>query len=116
MSRQMYAITCRTDIASKKELYSFVIRGQMNMHHVYIFLIIIEEHLMNEIREQFPTTLQYACVSMDYSQCMATFRTIYIQIILKKVVNKNGWFLDKATGTYDRRKTWSYSSEIIHHR
>jgi len=73
------------------------------MHHIYIVLNIIEEDLMDEICRQFPTAiLQYACVSIDYSQWMAAFRTIYIQIILKSVVNKTGWFLDKVTGMYGR--------------
>ena len=87
------------------------------MHLIYIVLNLIEEDLMNEICRQFPTViLQYACVSMDYCQLSAKFRTIYVQILLKKVVNKNGWFLDKATGTYDRRRRWPYSYEIIHYR
>jgi hypothetical protein len=70
---------------------------------------------MNEICRQFPSSvLQYACISIDYSQLIATFRTNYIQIILKKVVNKNGWFLDKITGTYDKFRIRSYSLEIIY--
>lgn len=69
---------------------------------------------MEKICEEFPKPLlQYACVSVDYSQWTETFRTMYIQIILSKVVNKTGWFLDKVTGTYERQKIWSYSLEII---
>jgi hypothetical protein len=81
----------------------------MHMNHAYIVLNIIGEDLMKEICGQFPTALlQYACVSIDYSQWTATFRTMYIQIILKKVVNKTGWFLDKVTGTYERQNIGSY--------
>jgi hypothetical protein len=58
---------------------------------------------MSEICRHFRLVVfQYACVSMDYSHLTTAFRTIYIQIILKRVVNKNGWFLDKITGMYDR--------------
>ena len=83
----------------------------MNMKHVYLFFLIaniIETIIMDEICRQFPigTMLQYACVSRDYIQsATTTSRTIYIQIILKKVVNKNGWFLDKITGMYNRHRT-----------
>jgi hypothetical protein len=87
------------------------------MNHTYIVLNIIGEDLMKEICGQFPTALlQYACVSIDYSQWTETFRTMYIQIILNKVVNKNGWFLDKVTGTYKTHRICSYSLEIIHLR
>ena len=95
----------------------FAIQGHMNMNHIFIFLNITEAYIMNEICQQFPTALrQYACVSMDYYQSTATLRPIYIQILLRKVVNKNGWFLDKVTGTYDRCRTRSYSLETIHNR
>jgi hypothetical protein len=104
MARQMYAITCCTDIARKRKFcfffcISFAIQAtQMNMNF-YFFYVIIEKHIMNEIRWLFPVELlQYACVSMDSSESMATFRTIYIQIILKRVINKTGWFLDEITG------------------
>jgi predicted nucleic acid-binding OB-fold protein len=70
---------------------------------------------MNEICRQFPpSVLQYVCISIDYSQLTTTSRTNYIQVILKKVVNKNGWFLDKITGMYDRCRIRPYSLEIIH--
>jgi len=67
--------------------------------NIIFFDDIIEKYIMNEICRQFPMALlQYACVSMDYSESMATFRTIYVQIILKRLINKTGWFLDKITG------------------
>ena len=63
----------------------------------------LEEDIMSEIFRQFPiSTFQYACVSTDHFQSisnMIPFRMIYIQIILTKVVNKHGWFLDQVTGT-----------------
>ncbi len=77
---------------------------------------------MNEICRQFPMSiLQYACVSTHGAQSTTTttttFRMIYIQIILKKVVNKNGWFLDKVTGMYKKTpRIQKYSLEIIYPR
>ena len=54
---------------------------------------------MREIRRHFTEEdLRYACVSTDSSQSTATHRTVHIQIIMKKKVNKKGWFLDRITG------------------
>ena len=54
---------------------------------------------MVEIHRQFHTEhLQYVCISMNYCEIASTNRQIYIQIILTKVTNKFGWFLDGITG------------------
>ncbi|CAF3283258.1 unnamed protein product [Rotaria sp. Silwood2] len=60
---------------------------------------------MAEICRQFPLNkIQYACVSVDNSPLTTTttttdFITMHIQILLKKAINKHGWFLDNVTGT-----------------
>lgn len=66
--------------------------------------VCLEETIMSEIVRQFPiSTIQYACVSTDHFQStpiiIIPFRMIYIQIILTKVINKHGWFLDRVAGT-----------------
>ena len=54
---------------------------------------------MNEIHRQFAAKdLVYACVSTELSHSTMTYRPVYMQIILKRKVNKKGWFLDKITG------------------
>ena len=88
------------------------------MNYVYIVFNLIEKHIMMEIWQQFPLPfLQYICISMDNAQPTTTTTTttptttfcmMYIQIKLKKVVNKHGWFLDKVTGTYDRRREYHH--------
>ena len=45
---------------------------------------------------------QYVCVSIDESQSPA-LSTMYIQIILRRVINKHGWFLDQVTGTHEKK-------------
>ncbi|CAF1273775.1 unnamed protein product [Rotaria sp. Silwood1] len=73
MSKQMYAITCYTDIR--------------------------KEYVMREICRQFSLDIiQYACVSVDHSPTTTEYFTMYIQILLKRNKNKFGWFLDKITG------------------
>lgn len=66
-------------------------------------LLCLEEIIINEITRQFPiSTFQYVCVAIDHFEStpiVTPFRMIYIQIILTKVVNKHGWFLDRVTGT-----------------
>lgn len=68
------------------------------------FLFSLEDNMMAEIYRQFPIEiLQYACVSVrDNSESIFTSaiipNTMQIQIILKRVINKRGWFFDKITG------------------
>ncbi|CAF3400154.1 unnamed protein product, partial [Rotaria sp. Silwood2] len=80
MARRMYAISCHTSTS--------------------------KENILMEICRQFPLqSIQYICISMDRPQIITTtttttangLPTVYIQIILKKVVNKKLWFLDKVT-------------------
>jgi hypothetical protein len=70
---------------------------QNKIYSIQIFtMYIVEESIMDEIcQQQFPKPfLQYVCVSTDNDQSTTT----YVQIILKKIVNKIGWFLDQVTG------------------
>ncbi|CAF3934669.1 unnamed protein product, partial [Rotaria sordida] len=79
MSKRMYAIICCTNIT--------------------------KEYVMLEICRQFPMPIiQYVCVSSD-SPTSGLSNTnsssvIYVQILLKRKVNKRGWFLDKVTGDF----------------
>lgn len=87
----MYAILCHTNVISKKE-------GCPSQDKSFSFIDYVEERIVDEIGRQFPlSNLQYVCVSTDSQQSPST---MYIQIILKKVVNKMGWFLDRITGMY----------------
>jgi len=69
-----------------------------------LFLSIVET-IIHEILRQFPVeNILYICVSIDYSEMYLSSRQIYIQIILTKVINKIGWFLDEVTGNQKQKK------------
>jgi len=96
LSRQMYAITCHTNTHSSYTNNSFLM--------IYTnFAFYIVQIIMHEIQQQFPRgTIQYICISMDNVDVPTIDPPqIYIQIVLTKVINKIGWFLDKITGTDD---------------
>ena len=75
-------------------------------HDFYVNFILnwIEEYVMLEICRQFPMPIiQYVCVSSDSPTSPLpntnSSSVIYVQILLKRKLNKRGWFLDKVTGT-----------------
>ncbi|CAF3704571.1 unnamed protein product [Rotaria sp. Silwood1] len=67
----------------------------------------MKEYILMEIYRQFELpNLQYICISTDSSPSSTTSATttainsstMYLQIVLKEVANKNTWFLDEVTG------------------
>ncbi|CAF3880719.1 unnamed protein product [Rotaria sp. Silwood1] len=99
-ARKMYAIICHTNIS--------------------------KENIIMEIYRHFPLPIiHYICVSVENPQIITTttttttanlLSTFYIQIILKKIINKKIWFLDKVTGeqcNYDVTKNDMAWNEYI---
>lgn len=68
-----------------------------------IFLIYIEEDIMKHIQREFHTHIQYICISSRSPESHVMSSTshssrIFIQIILKKVINKKTFFLEDIAG------------------
>lgn len=57
----------------------------------------VEEKILSDIRGEFDAQqIEYICVARELSA--KGRQHLHMQIILKKPVNKFGWFMDKHTG------------------
>jgi hypothetical protein len=99
LSRRTYAITCSTETPGKNKYNCILFSILLLFFFFFSFFNMIVSLIISEIDHQFSSVhIQYICISMDYSELMAIRPMLYIQIILKKVINKNCWFLDRITG------------------
>jgi len=65
-----------------------------------IMFIYLEEKIRDDIIEEFGRALiQYICVAHEVGGASSKSH-LHIQIILKRPVNKQSWFLDKYTGIF----------------
>lgn len=68
-----------------------------------LLFLFLEEEILNNILEEFgETVVQYACVASEIGPTSSK-KHLHMQIILKRVVNKKSWFMDKYTGIYQNR-------------
>ena len=96
MQTRMFAITCRTRISSRKRTWKMSIETKCPFA-----CYLIETNIMDVIHREFPKKdIRYVCVATDEAYPKGMIRAVNIQIILSKLINKIGWFLDEATGVY----------------
>ena len=62
------------------------------------FYILIEEYILEHIEQEFGSILQYICVSSPNRLSLWHSELIFIQIVLKKIVNKKKYFLKPIAG------------------
>lgn len=105
LEKKSFAVACYTTMTSEIYIYLlFRIDVKINIW----YFSFTEEHIVKHIEDEFKDLIQYICVSTP-DELQTSCSPVYVQIILRKTVNKKTYFLKAVAGWLLNFKRWTFS-------